>query len=313
MTGQAQSDGARLAPGTVAQLALISFLWALCFPLIAVGLGSAPPLTFGGMRALLAGAVLLALVLVLGRPLPRDWRIWLALGLVGLGATTLGYFGMFVAGGLVSPGIATVVENTQPLLAALLAAVLLGERLSRRRRIGLALGFGGILAIGLPRVLGAGEAGSGMGILFVLLGAGGVAIANVVLKLLAGRVDVLVAVSSQLLLGSLPLLVGGWLLERDEGIRWSASFVAALLTLSLLATALASVLWFRLLRRAALGRLTAYAFLTPLFGLSMGMMFFNERFGVWEVLGILLALAGLWQVTRGDRRPQSARSPLRAL
>ncbi len=308
MSVAAQRNGARLSPGTVAQLVLVALLWALCFPLIAVGLHAAPPLTFGGMRALLAGAALLGLALLLGRPMPRDWRIWLALTLVGFSATTLGFFGMFVGGGLVTPGLATVLENTQPLLAGMFAAMLLGERLGLRRKIGLGLGFAGILAIGLPRMLGVDDAGPAVGVLFVLLGATGVAIANVVLKLLAGRVDVLVAVGCQLLIGSVPLLAGGMLLEREHEIAWTAPFLGVLLTLSLLGTALASALWFRLLHRAPLGRLVPFAFLTPVFGLMMGMVFFGERFGGFEILGIGLALAGLWQVIQGGRSTAEDRS-----
>lgn len=152
-----------------------------------------PPLIFAGLRSIIAGVVLVVIALLLSRPLPRGGRVWLGLVLVGLSATCLGFFGMFIGGGQVSPGLATVIENTQP---------------------------------------------------------------------------------------------------------WGRDFLFALLTLSLLGTALASLLWFRLLHRASLGRLTTFSFLTPVFGLILGLTLFGERLGGVEILGIVVALFGVWQVTR---------------
>ncbi|BAZ92920.1 hypothetical protein TspCOW1_22220 [Thiohalobacter sp. COW1] len=301
-----------LSPGTVALLVLLAFLWALCFPLINIGLAASPPLMFAGLRALLAGVVLLGVGLLLGRPVPRGLRVWAMLAMVGLSATSLGFFGMFIGGGWVAPGLATVIENTQPLLTAVLAWLLLGEALGPRRRLGLGLGFAGILVISLPRLLDLEGTGSPIGIGYLLAGAAGVALANVVLKCLVGRADPLMVVGSQLLIGSTPLLAAGYLGEGGiSAINWSRDFLFAWLTLSLVGTALASLLWFVLLRRAALGRLTTFSFLTPIFGLIMGLTLFGERIGGYESMGIFVALLGVWFVTRGDVRTETQQAACR--
>jgi uncharacterized membrane protein len=67
-----------------------------------------------------------------------------------------------------------------------------------------------------------------------------------------------------------------------------------------LGTALASVLWFSLLRRAKLSRLNAFSFLTPIFGLLMGMLFFDERLNGLDMAGVALALVGVRQVIRTE-------------
>ncbi|HSH30451.1 MAG TPA: EamA family transporter [Thiohalobacter sp.] len=309
--GIAQSPSA-LSPGTVALLVLLAFLWALCFPLINVGLASSPPLMFAGLRAILAGGVLLAIGLLLGRPLPCGWRVWAMLALVGLSATSLGFFGMFIGGGQVAPGLATVIENTQPLLTAVLAWLILGESLGPRRRLGLALGFAGILVISLPRLLNMEGAGSPIGIGYLLAGAAGVALANVTLKCLVGRADPLMVVGSQLVIGSAPLLVAGHFGEGGLiAVNWSRDFLFAWLTLSLAGTALASLLWFMLLRRAALGRLTTFSFLTPIFGLVLGLTLFGERIGGFEMAGIVVALIGVWYVARGDEQSETRETACR--
>ncbi len=135
-----------------AKILLVMFLWAICFPLIVAGSAHAPHLTFAALRALLAGAALLCAGIVLRRRWPRGRRVWLALSGVGLGATSLGFLGMFMASEFVSPGIATVIANAQPLMAAALAAVFLGEQLGWRGKVGLAMGFAGIILIAAPEM-----------------------------------------------------------------------------------------------------------------------------------------------------------------
>ncbi len=104
-------------------------LWAGCFPLITTGLTLAPHITFAAMRALIAGGALVGTALVLRRPVPKGRTTWLLLSASGVGATTLGFLGMFHAAEFIAPGMATVIANTQPLLAAALAYLVLNERL----------------------------------------------------------------------------------------------------------------------------------------------------------------------------------------
>ena len=135
----------------ISKITLVMLLWALCFPLITAGFAYAPHLTFATLRAFIAGAALFGLGLMLGRPVPRGLRIWGILFFVGLGATSLAYLGMFHAAEFVSPGIATVIANTQPLLAAILAGMFLNEHLDNIGKTGLALGFAGIILIAAPQ------------------------------------------------------------------------------------------------------------------------------------------------------------------
>jgi drug/metabolite transporter (DMT)-like permease len=139
--------------------------------------------------------------------------------LVGLTATSVGFFGMFYGGGRVSPGLATVIANTQPLIAAALAWIAIGERLSLLQRVALAAAFVGVVLLGAPGA--STSADQAVGVLYVLFGAAGVAISNVALKRLAGRVDILWATGWQLAIGSVQIggivlsLVGMYLVSRS--------------------------------------------------------------------------------------------------
>lgn len=255
----------------------------------------------------MTGAVLIAAAHWLKRPAIPDRSVWGAIVLVGLTATSLGFFGMFYGGGRVSPGLATVIANTQPLIAAVLALVFLHEHLSVVQRWGFAAGFGGIVLIGAPSLSGTDS--QLLGIVLILIGAIGVAVSNVALKRLAGRVDILRAMGWQLLIGALPLAVLAVAIEDVGAVSWSLRFFLTLVALSVFGTSAAFVLWFALLRRASLSQLNVFTFLTPIFGLIMGVVFFAERLHALELAGIGLSLLGIYGVSRPAKVRACATAP----
>jgi drug/metabolite transporter (DMT)-like permease len=285
-----------MAPTVAAGAVLVMFLWALCFPLIKYGLSTSPPMLFATLRAVLSGAVLLLIAQWLGRPSIHGTPIWGGVVLVGLTATSVGFFGMFYGGERVSPGLATVIANTQPLIAAVLARAFLHERLSPIQRFGIIAGFGGIVMISVPSLSGSDS--QTLGIIFILLAAVAIAISNVALKRLAGRVDSLRAMGWQLIIGGVPLGVLALATEDVTSINVTPLFLVNLAALSVIGTAAAFALWFILLQRETLSRLNVFSFLTPVFGLLMGAVFFAEQVQAIEMLGIVLSLLGIYWVSR---------------
>jgi drug/metabolite transporter (DMT)-like permease len=279
--------------GVAFQLIVVMLLWAVCFPLITVGIAYAPHLTFAAMRGTIAGVALLLVAVALGRPPPRSIRTWGMLALVGFGATSLGFFGMFHAAEFVSPGIATVIANTQPLLAAVPAQVFLRERLDRRGKAALTLGFAGVLLLTVPQMLGPGGQTYRMGVAYIVLAALGVTFSNLLIKRLAGEVDSVMAMGVQLLIGSFPLWLAAFFLERPQTTVWSLEFTTALLALSLLGTSLAYWLWCAVLARVELNRANAFTFLVPSFGLAIGVLWFGEQLDGPQLLGIGLTIGGV--------------------
>lgn len=275
----------------IVKILMVMFLWAICFPLITAGSAYAPHLTFAALRALLAGVALLWAGIVLHRPWPRGRNLWLALTGVGLGSTSLAFLGMFMASEFVSPGIATVIANAQPLIAAVLAAAFLGERLDWRGKAGLATGFVGIVLIAAPQLQMPGASGKGIG--YILLAALGITISNVLIRRIAKRVDLLMAMGAQMLIGAVPLVGGAVILEDFSTVAFSPQFLAILGSLSLLGSALAYWLWSDILRTTELGRANSFSFLVPVFGLIMGAGFFDEKLNWIAASGIAATLAGI--------------------
>lgn len=281
---------------------LVAFLWAICFPLIQIGLEDASPLSFAAVRAGLAGLMVLLLAVWLRRPWPRDLANLALIAAVGLSFTALGFGGMFLGGGKISPGLATVLANIQPLIAAVLAITFLSERLTPRIAVGLVLGFIGVVIMSLPSLSGPDRAASVHAFIWIGLGALGTAVGNVLLKASAGRADVLVLTGLQLCVGAVALAGSAQALGENWEITWTSYFIASLLGLAVFGTALMTALWYYLLNRTSLNRLNIFTFLTPVFGLFLGGLFFEERLGLVQGLGIVVTVAGIQLVATKNRR-----------
>lgn len=251
-------------------------------------------LALATMRAGIERYVLLAIAVILRRPVPRDAGSWAVLSLVGLGSTDFGFLGMFYAAEFVSPGLANVVANAQPLLAAVLA-----------------LGFAGIVSIAAPR-LGPGTAVSyWVGIAYITLAAAGVSVRNIGMKLLPARMDVLAGMGIHFPLGAVPLALLSTATEDWGQVTWSPTFALVLGGLGVLGTSLAFWLWFGALRPVALNRANPFTLLVPIFGLSIGVIFFGERLDWVQAAGAALVIVAIMLVRfwgMGRARPARADS-----
>lgn len=134
----------------------ITFAWGSCFLAISIGLKDAPLLWFAALRALIAGAVLLAVAVFRREPTPRGARTWALIAVMGIVNVTLAFSAMF--GGLagLSTGAASVLANAQPLLIVLPAWWIYKERVSARTLAAMGTGFAGLLAVALPSGTGTG-------------------------------------------------------------------------------------------------------------------------------------------------------------
>ena len=275
----------------------ISLIYALCYTAIKFGLAYSPPLIFGGMRAFFGGLPLLGILLVLRQPYFPDRREWGAIILVGLVSTTLNFAAMFLSPGFTGAGIASVLGNLQPLAALLLASIFLGERLTIPKIAALVLGLAGVILIAYPAF--SGPPGYGIdGGLLALSASLSSAIGSILVKHLIRKANLLTVAAWQLILGSLPLLAISSFIEPVSKVAWTPAFIGVLFFLALVGTSLVTAVWYWLLQKQEVGHLTLFLFLTPLFGLGLAALVFNERLGLFESVGVILILSGIGVVAR---------------
>ena len=284
---------------------LLTLIYSVCYVLIKAGLAYAPPLLFGGLRTLIAGAALLGYAFIKRKPLfpsKISWRGLLVLVFVG---TTLVFGAMFLSPGLASAGIASVLGNSQALITVGLAALFLDERLTIGKTTAVVLGISGVILIAFP-ALKASNGESILGIGLALAVSAGTAIANVIIKRFKIRRGLLAFAGWQLVLGSLPLLVFSGLIEHDQEITWNTAFAGILLFLALADTSFPTATWYWLIQREDVGRLSLFFFLVPIFGLGISTLVFKEAISIYVGVGIVVILAGigilLWEASRTPAR-----------
>jgi len=271
---------------------LLTLIYSLCYVLIKAGLAYAPPLLFGGLRTLIAGAALLGYAYVRREPpFPSNTNLkgLLVLAFVG---TTVVFGAMFLSPEFAGAGLASVLGNSQALITVALAAAFLGERLTTGKTAAIAFGISGVILIAFP-ALKTSNTETTLGIGLALAVSASTAIANVIVKRLKIRRGLLAFAGWQLILGSLPLLFFSGLIEHDREIIWNLAFVGILLFLAIVVTSFPTAAWYWLVQREEVGRLSLFFFLVPICGLGIATVAFKEVMDPYEVFGIVAILAGI--------------------
>lgn len=280
---------------------LASALWGSNFVAMKLALVHSSPLLLAALRALLGGALLLAIASARGARLPRERRLWLGVFHISLQMTTLSSAFMMLGVARVPAGIAALLANTMPLFMAIVAPLLLAERTTRLGALGLLIGFGGTAVIAAP---GGAAAPDPLGIFFMLLAPALWATGSVTFKRLdLSQLDPLMLVAIQLLMSAVGLTVLTAVLEPTR-LERNPGLIAPLAYTAVLGLALAFVIWNEILRRGSAVQASATAYLIPVFGILSGALVLDERLAPAQLLGALLVLVGVALVSSsGTRQP----------
>lgn len=268
----------------------ITAAWGACFVMIRWGLRDAPVLWFAALRALVAGAALLAVAAVQRRPMPTGVRTWWLVAGLAVTNTSVAFAAMFAGVDGIATGTAAVLANAQPLLILLPAWALYGERATARATVALVIGFVGLLIVAVP-------GGGGSGAWLSILAAVAITAGTLLSRQLAGA-DIVQTAGWHFVVGGFLLAVVAGAVEGLPQIDWTVRFVLTLSFLALIGTALAFWAWFTETLRCSLGQLTAWTFLTPVFGVAFGMLLANDYPSGWTFAGIALVIASLWIAVR---------------
>lgn len=276
-------------------LLVLSVLWGGSFFFVAVAVDALPPLTIVTLRVGLAALALHLVVLVTGQRMPREPRIWLAF--IGMGALNNMVPFTLIAWGQshIASGLASILNAATPIFAVVVAHWLTrDERMSLSRVTGVVLGFVGVVVTIGPAVL----TGLGVNVLaqLAILGAAlSYAFAGVFGRRF-GRWEVpsLIAATGQVSASALLLLPVGLWVDRPWALPVPGVAVwAAVIGLALLSTALAYILYFRILASAGTTNILLVTFLIPVSAIVLGTLFLDERLTLRHFMGIGVIGLGL--------------------
>jgi drug/metabolite transporter (DMT)-like permease len=256
-----------------------------------------PPLSARGLTGLAGGALLALLAVIRGQSLrvPRDqWPrlLWSAFLNVTVWMTAMG-----LALQWLPASEAVVIAYTMPVWAALLAWLILRERMSPTRILALVTAFAGIAAL----MGGNGIAASTAklpGIAMVLAGAFAFALATVAAKRVPTALPLMTFVALQIGLGSVPVALAGLLFEHPQFAALSTTGWALMAYNTLIGFCVAYVCWFAALERlpasvAAIGTMTV-----PVIGVVASAAALHEPLGIGQIAALGFTLAGVGLATR---------------
>jgi len=283
----------RPGPGLVLTTALAPAAWGLTYVVTTELLPPDRPLLTGVLRALPAG--LLPAALTRYRPRGVWWARSVVLGTLNIGA----FFALlFVAAYRLPGGVAATLGAIQPLVAAGLAALLIGERLRPRTVVAGLLGMVGVALL----VLRASAQLDAVGVLAGLAGALSMATGVVLTKRWERPVPLLAFTSWQLVAGGLVLAPVALVIEGAPP-SFTLANAAGYLWLATGGTAVAYSLWFRGIERLPVARVSLLALVAPVVATFAGWIVLDQTFTVAQVAGIALVLTALWL---GQRTPNAS-------
>jgi drug/metabolite transporter (DMT)-like permease len=286
-----------VSPADLARLVGLAAAWGLAFVFIRVAVPPLGPVALTVIRTLVAGCALFLVARAIGVELGwrTRWRRFLAFGIVN---SAIPFMLISAAEEAMTAAFAAILVATAPLFGALIAAVWAGEPLTARRVGGLLAGVAGVaLLVGwnptgapLPPAWAI-AATLGAAALF------GVA-ANYTRLRIRDIPPLVTAAGSQLCAGALllPLVAAVPPVAMPSAIEWASA-----LALALLSSALAFLLYFRLIANVGAVRTLTVNFLSPLFGVSGGVLLLGEPVTANMVAGAAVILTGTALVLRTGR------------
>mgnify|MGYP001381372461 FL=1 len=265
----------------------VTAVWGSNFVVIHIGLEHLPPLLFAALRFLFS---LLPAVLFLKRP-DVPWRNLAAYGLlVGAGQFGVLYIAM---NGHVTPGLASLVVQTQVFFTIGLAMLLSGERVAWFQIAALLITVAGLSII----LLHTDGTTTPLGLALVLVAAASWAGSNIVVRA-TPKVDMVAYVVWASLFAVPPLLAlslaaEGWPAIRDGLVSADAATWGAVLWQAVGNTLFGYAMWGWLLARYPVGTVAPMALLVPIFGMGASAMWLGEPLQDWKLAAAGLVMGGL--------------------
>lgn len=279
-------------------------LWSTGFIAARYATDDSGPLVFLAARFVLAAAVLGAVAAAtrMARPTGRQLR---ASAIAGLGLHGLYLGGVFLAISWGMPsGVSALIAGLHPVITAVAARGLLGERLRPIQWLGVGLGFAGVIAVVVDRLV-AGATGLSVGaIVASVLSVFGICAGTLVQRRSGGSTPLVWGTCAQYVASAAALMIaasvhssfGGY-----EGMRLTRSTVFALGWSVFVMSIAAILIMLWLLQRQAAARVSSLFFLTPALSTVEGAILFGERMGVLALIGLVAALAGVALTLRQPR------------
>jgi drug/metabolite transporter (DMT)-like permease len=295
-----------MRPADLLRLILLAAIWGGSFLFVRMAVGAIGPLWLTELRVGIAAIAMLIYAQAAGFELSprRNWRPYLVLGVLN---TALPWALYAWSGKHISASYMAILNAAAPWFAAVCGAIWLGEKLSWRKVLGLALGmFGVALLVGFGPI--AVSAQVLLAVLACIAATACYALAGVYVKMRAGKFAPRALTVGSLVAAS--LVVMPFLPAPPPAAAFTWPVTVAVLGISLLCSAAAYLIYFRLIADIGPTRTFTVTFLIPVFGTLWGALFLHEPVGLSTLAGgavIVVATALVLEIGRRRFAPRAGR------
>ena len=269
-------------------------IWGSTWLFIKLGLEDLPPLTFAGIRFVIACAILFSWIGIRRLPLPRARADWTLLAITGILSFGLNYGLIFWGEQYVTSGLAALLQATIPAFGLVFAHFHLpGERLTWAKIGGVVLGVCGV-AVVFSNQLAVSGSQALAGCVAMVLSAIFVAYSNVLVKAYGKNLNPAILAAGQMFFGLLLLLAVGIPLEGNPfNLRWTPVALLSLFYLALVGSVIAFLLYYWLVLNIDVTKSMLIALVTPVVAVILGMIVLNEEIGWRTLIGGAMIMLGI--------------------
>jgi drug/metabolite transporter (DMT)-like permease len=285
----------------LALLLVLATLWGASYTLIKIGVATIPPITFIAGRTLIAGGILFAILRLRGMKLPSDSATWKRFMFQACLNSVVPFTMIAWAEQSVDAGLATILNSTSPIFTFLLTVFLTQhEPATPRKLFGIVAGIIGIcLIVGMEALNGLGrDLWAQLAIVTATVSYACAAIFGRGFK----GLDPMMPATGSLVCGAVILLPISLLVDRPWLLMPSGVSMMALLGLSIFSTALAFVIYFRLLNTLGSVGTTAQAYLRVPIGVAVAVLFLGETLTSTILAGLLFVIVAVAAMTIPPRK-----------
>lgn len=286
----------------------ICLIWGTTYLAIKIALDTIPPLLVGGLRYIIGGAVMVAVLRQQRRRLPPV-SAWPTQAVIGFTMLSLGNGGVVIAEQYLTSGLTAVLVGTSPFwMVGIDAAFPGGKRLRLQQVIGMTVGFSGIVLLVWPDVtanftFSPPYGGLVVGVIAVQIACIGWSIASSYSKRHAQSADVLGTATLQMIFGGIFMALAATLRGEWTHLSFTLSTSAALAYLAILGSVVAFVAYSYALKHLPISVVSLYTYVNPVIAVALGALLLHEPFGIRQLAAAGVIALGM-VIIRNDRKPE---------
>ncbi len=275
-------------------------MWGVSWPIYKQAVPYTPPLLFAGLRALIGGLLLLAVLLKTRSEI--RWRENWAKYCISAFFNVILFFGLQTFGLIYLPGgLFSVLVYFQPVLLGLFAWMWLGELMTPLKITGLIIGFAGIIIVSVD---GLTVHISAIGVILGLLTALGWAFGVIYVKKVSREVNAYWMVGMQFTIGGAFLVGTGTIFESWAAIEWNGILIFGILFGATIGIPVAYSIYYSLVNAGEASKVGSFTFLVPIISVLIGTIFLDEPMTYMLFVGLLLVGISIYFVNYRGKRLQ---------